>query len=67
MALSLTHHLLTPRQRASSEGEAVGEADEGKLTALNLDHLQGAFLILLVGYLLAVLAFLAERVLTSYY
>ncbi|XP_050714211.1 ionotropic receptor 93a-like [Eriocheir sinensis] len=54
-------------ERASSETEAVGETDEGNLTALNLDHLQGAFLILLVGFLLAVLASLAERVLISYY
>ena len=54
--------LLRCQQKAKGADEVEGEAEEGVLTALNLDHLQGVFLILLTGLLLAAFTFLAERV-----
>ncbi|KAK8400201.1 hypothetical protein O3P69_003120 [Scylla paramamosain] len=48
------------RNKAADKDE--GEVEEDTLTALNLDHMQGIFLILLVGFLLAAFSFLGERI-----
>ena len=54
--------LLCYQQKNKAADEDEGEVEEDILTALNLDHLQGIFFILLVGFLLAAFSFFGERI-----